>query len=67
MPHWKAMFRRLRALGTLKRMEEVAKVIGDLPPRDDQGEWEAELLRKPEAEQRDEEQQTKEGSEDERD
>ena len=67
MPHWKVMFRRSRALGTLKRMEEVAKVIGDLPPPDDQGEGEAELLRKVEAEQRDEAQQTKEGSEDERD
>ena len=47
-------------------MEEVAGIIGDLPPPDDQAEWEAELLRKLEAEQ-DEEQQIDEGSEDERD
>lgn len=37
--------------GTLRRMEEIAKVVGDLPPLEDQAEWEAELLRELEKEQ----------------
>ena len=50
----------------LRRMKRVAKDFFELPPFEDQAEWEVGLLRKLEAEQ-DEEQQTDEGVKDERD
>ena len=68
LPKWaRDRLKKRIPAGTLKRMEEVAKAIGDTPPLEDQAEWEAELLRKLEAERDEEQPTTKEGSEDERD